>query len=43
MFRVDKKLMEVKCKIRWKKDTFGNIFGIKSKLQMELAEIQDKI
>lgn len=44
MFRIAKNLTEVKCNLKkWKKESFGNIFRIKSDLQMKLGDIQFKI
>lgn len=44
MFRIAKKLREVKYNFKkWKKESFGNIFRIKSELQMDLGEVQFKI
>lgn len=44
MFRIAKKLREVKCNLKkWKKESFGNIFKIKFDLQMDLGEVQFKI
>lgn len=42
MFKVVKKLKSVKDNIRiWNKNSFGNIFKAKSKIQENLKEIQD--
>ncbi|XP_059075341.1 uncharacterized protein LOC131875276 [Cryptomeria japonica] len=44
MYRVAKKLRNVKDNIKkWNKEVFGDLFAAKTKTQLELKEMQDKI
>ncbi|XP_059076156.1 uncharacterized protein LOC131875586 [Cryptomeria japonica] len=44
LYRIAKKLRNVKDNIKkWNKEVFGDLFSVKTKTQMELKEMQDKI